>query len=57
MLFPNGDADALADRLERLLDDETLRARLREGAPEHLAAHSPQRIAAKYLEMFEKVRR
>ncbi len=57
LLFPNGDADALADRLERLLDDETLRVRLREGAPEHLAAHSPRQIAAKYLQMFEKVRR
>lgn len=57
LLFPNGDADALADRLERLLDDEELRLRLRAGAPEHLAAHSPQHIAAKYLEMFERVRR
>ena len=57
LLFPNGDADALADRLEHLLDDEDLRERLRAGAPEHLAEHSPRRIAAKYLEMFEKVRR
>ncbi len=57
LLFPNGDADALADCLGRLLIDGDLRDRLRAGAPEHLAAHSPQRIAAKYLEMFEKARR
>ena len=57
LLFPNGDAEALADRMERLLEDAELRARLRDGAPEHLEAHSPRHIAAKYLEMFEKVRR
>ncbi len=57
VLFPNGDADALADQLGRVLIDGDLRDRLRAGAAEHLAAHSPQRIAAKYLEMFEKVRR
>ncbi|MBE7212610.1 MAG: glycosyltransferase family 4 protein [Gluconacetobacter diazotrophicus] len=57
LLFPNGDANALADCLGRLLIDGDLRDRLRAGAAEHLAAHSPQRIAAKYLEMFEKARR
>ena len=57
LLFPNGDAVALAERLDRLLIDGNLRAQLRAGADEHLAAHSPRRIAAKYLEMFEKVRR
>ena len=57
LLFPNGDADALANALGRLLIDGDLCERLRAGASEHLAAHSPRRIAAKYLEMFEKVRR
>ena len=57
LLFPNGDADALADCLGRLLTDGGLRDRLLTGAPEHLAAHSPRRIAAKYLEVFEKARR
>ena len=57
LLFPNGDADALADCLGRLLIDGNLRDRLRADAPAHLAAHSPRHIAARYLEMFEKVRR
>ena len=57
LLFPNGDADALAERLGRVLNDEALREGLRAGAPAHLEAHSPRRIAAKYLQMFEKVRR
>lgn len=56
IFFPNGDANALADCLGRVLIDGDLRDRLRAGAAEHLAAHSPRRIAEKYLEMFEKAK-
>lgn len=47
--FPNGDSDALADRLQSLLSDDQLRARLAEAAPEHLALHTERGVVARYI--------
>ena len=55
LTFPNGDVAALADRLEQVLDDADLLARLRAALPEHLARHRPPKVAARYLEVFERV--
>jgi glycogen synthase len=47
--FPNGDVSALAERIDRLLADEALRARLREPAADHLAKHRQAAVAGVYL--------
>jgi glycogen(starch) synthase len=57
LTFPNGDADALAACLRRLLEDEALCQNLRSHAEQHLLKHSPAQIAAAYLEVFERVRK
>lgn len=55
LTFPRGDADALADRILKLFDDESLQEKLRRAAPDHLAAHLPQAIANKYLAVINDV--
>ena len=57
VMFPNGDAPALADAMTRLLDDPAERDRLRQNAPGHLARFTPQAVAAVYLETMTKARR
>jgi glycosyltransferase involved in cell wall biosynthesis len=57
MTFPNGDARALADAIERLLSDSAERDRLRQNAPAHLARFTPRQVAALYLESMAKGRR
>lgn len=52
--FRNGDSEELATALRRLLDDEALIARLCSGAATHLQKHSPQRVAAAYLEVLRE---
>lgn len=55
-VFDKGDARALAATLSPLLcnpDDPAWRL---EGAREHLAAHRPEKVAARYLQLFEQVR-
>ena len=52
LTFKNGDADALAQSLERLLSDAGERAQLTAHAPEHLAQFHPTRIANSYLNLF-----
>jgi glycosyltransferase involved in cell wall biosynthesis len=55
ILFPNGDAVALAHAIKRLLQDAGLRESLRAGAASHLAKHTPRGIAEAYLEVFRRV--
>lgn len=52
--FPNGDAHALAAKLEELLLDERKIAALRAGAESHLAKHQPATVAQRYLDIFER---
>ncbi|MEP7013319.1 MAG: glycosyltransferase family 4 protein [Acidobacteriota bacterium] len=53
--FPNGDAGALAGLLAELLRSADARERLLEGAAEHLAEHTIDRVARRYLAVFERV--
>jgi len=57
IVFPNGDATALAQGLKRLLLDGELRRTLRSHAPPHLARHTPAQIAEEYLTVFRRVMR
>ncbi len=57
LLFANHDAAGLAARLRLLVEDESLCERLRAEAPAHLARHSAENIASRYLEVFENVLR
>jgi glycogen synthase len=50
---PNGDVNALAKALQRVLTDEALRGQFRAAAPEHLARHSVQAVGAAYLKVIE----
>lgn len=49
---PNGDVNALARALERLLLSPDEQKRLLDRAPEHLAKFHPTRIAQTYLDLF-----
>jgi len=51
--FPNGDAKALAARLEQLLLDPAHVARLLENAPGHLAAHSSPAVFGRYARILD----
>ncbi len=53
LTFPNGDAEALANILERLLRSPGEADRLLKNAPEHLARFQPAVIADRYLELFK----
>ena len=57
LIFPSGDAAALAMSLEKLLVDETAIASLRANAASHLERHRPARVASGYLEILEGVLR
>jgi glycogen synthase len=57
LLFPKGDADALAAALKRLLTNASLRATLLAARCGHLARFQPETIAHRYLEIFESVLR
>lgn len=52
-LFPAGDAGTLAERLLHLEDDPALCEHYRSAFAEHLSAHTPHRVAARYLAVFE----
>lgn len=53
LTFPNGDASALAARIEQLLREPREQTRLLEFAPKHLARFHPQVVAQSYLALFE----
>ncbi|MCE0522893.1 MAG: glycosyltransferase family 4 protein [Methylacidiphilales bacterium] len=57
LTFPNGDANALAQALSRLLKTPGLLLEYRQRAEEHLRRHQPSTVANHYLKMFESVRR
>jgi glycogen(starch) synthase len=52
MTFPNGDANALAELLEKLLGSPDERLRLAANAPQHLEKFRSSTIAAAYLALF-----
>jgi glycosyltransferase involved in cell wall biosynthesis len=51
----NGDTEALADALERLLNDNALLKHYRASAPSHLARHSPAIVAKMFLDVVKSV--
>ena len=55
LLFPNGDATALAAALERVLEEPGLREELVARGPEHLKEFQPARVAGKFLALFRSV--
>lgn len=57
LTFPNGDARQLAERLETLLGDPEIPARLHRAADRHLCKHRPERVTAAYLEILSRARR
>ena len=52
IIFPNGDAQALAEALEKLLHRPDERGRLTANAPQHLPKFHPAVIAEAYLALF-----
>ncbi len=55
LMFPCGDADALADDLVRLLDDETLRARLGKTGRENSLKYGWPSVTAAVLDVYASV--
>ena len=55
LLFPNGNAQALAERLRYLLDHPELESSLRQPAPAHLARFTPKVVASACLELMQKI--
>lgn len=55
LLFPCGDRDALADSLVRLLDDETLRARLGKTGRQHARQYDWPRVTESVLDVYSGV--
>ena len=53
LLFPAGDVDALRDRLRHLLDDPVRRAELVAAGERRAAQFSMQRLAERYLPVYE----
>lgn len=57
LTFPNGNPQALAKALSRLLDDPAECDRLRQAAPAHLACFTPRHVAGLYLDAMEPAAR
>ena len=55
LLFPRGDAGALAGALKELLASPSLRQKLISRSPRHLQEFRPETVAKRYLEFFEAV--
>ena len=57
LTFPNGDAQALAHALSRLLEDPGEQNRLRQNAAAHLARFTPRHVAGRYLDAMKSASR
>jgi glycosyltransferase involved in cell wall biosynthesis len=58
LLFPVGDAPALATQIARLIDDPSLRARLAQGARRTaVELHAPERHVTRLLDLFGRLAR
>lgn len=57
LTFPNGDAQALAQALSRLLEDPAECERLRQNAAAHLARFTPRHVAGLYLDAMKRADR
>jgi phosphatidylinositol alpha-mannosyltransferase len=55
VLVPGGDAAALADGLRKVLDDTTLAGRLVEAGTARAAGFSMERLAGRYVELYENL--
>jgi glycosyltransferase involved in cell wall biosynthesis len=51
LTFPNGDVNALSEKLEMALADREIESRLLGGVEPHLAKHRPAFVAGRYLEV------
>ena len=57
ILFPNGDANALACAIRELLTKPTLREALMKESVRHLEQFQPEAVAKRYLDVFQSVSR
>jgi glycogen(starch) synthase len=55
LYFQNGDVDALANQLHRVLTEPELHARLVSNGPNHLKQFRPDVIASQYLKLFRSL--
>jgi glycosyltransferase involved in cell wall biosynthesis len=55
LLVPDGDADALAAALRRVLEDAELAARLTDAGTELVAPYTEERMVSAYLETYERL--
>lgn len=55
LLFPKGDASALASALKQVLTSDSLRHDLTAGRKQHLEQFQPDTVAKRYLELFQSV--
>jgi glycosyltransferase involved in cell wall biosynthesis len=55
LYFQNGDVDGLAEALERVLTDDSLRLELVSHGVVHLAQFQPKTVAARYLDVFKQL--
>jgi len=51
LTFPNGDVNALAEKIEMALADRNTASQLLDGVEPHLAKHRPAFVAGRYLEV------
>lgn len=53
LTFKRGDIESLVNQIKRLLEKPEWEKKLREAAPQHLAAHLPEVVCKKYLEIIK----
>jgi glycogen(starch) synthase len=54
LTFPNGDANALAEKLQQVLTNKQLAKKLLSHAKDHLAKHHPSTVAQQYLQVIRQ---
>lgn len=52
LTYPNGDVEALAAAMRRVLDEPGLSSALRANAPAHLVRHTPRSVVDAYIDAF-----